>query len=211
MDAAEQGHSFQLIPFPEPPPPAGTAADPAAPLPQGLAVDGWIRRQGEQLAVTYRLHDPQQTLAIPPLATAPQRRDGLWQATCVELFVAVPGQESYREFNLSPSGDWAVYRLEGYRQGLAPDPFWSALPLHRKDGGADGADAVNNTDNGADHGILELQLQTLLPPELATARELEVAITAVLQNHDGTCSYWALLHPGPEADFHRRDGFVLRL
>jgi len=38
-----------------------------------------------------------------------------------------------------------------------------------------------------------------------------VAITAVLQSRDGTCSYWALLHPGPEADFHRREGFALRL
>lgn len=211
MDAAEQGHPFQLVPFPEERSTAGTPTGAPAPAPQGLAVDGWIRRQGEQLAVTYRLHDPQQTLAIPPLAPAPQRRDGLWQATCVELFLAVPGQESYREFNLSPSGDWAVYRLEGYRQGLAPDPAWSALPLRRRDDGADGAGAGNSNGNGADTGILELHLQTHLPSELATARTLEVAITAVLQNHDGTCSYWALVHPGPEADFHRRDGFVLRL
>jgi hypothetical protein len=168
-------------------------------VPQRLALDGWIRREGEQLAVTYRLHDPEQTLAIPPLAPTPQRRDGLWQATCVELFLALPGHKSYRELNLSPSGDWAVYRLKGYRLGLTPDPAWNALPLRRKDAGADG------------DGILELQLNTPLPAELAAAPELEVAITAVLQSRDGTCSYWALLHPGTEADFHRREGFALRL
>jgi len=189
MGAAETVHPFHLVPFP--------AESPAEP--QRLALDGWIRREGEQLAVTYRLHDPEQTLAIPPLAPTPQRRDGLWQATCVELFLALPGQKSYRELNLSPSGDWAVYRLEGYRQGLTPDPAWSALPLRRKDASTDG------------NGILELQLNTPLPPELAAAPELEVAITAVLQSRDGTCSYWALLHPGPEADFHRREGFALRL
>ena len=188
-NAAELGQAFQLLPFPEPP------------VPRGLAVDGWIRRQGEQLTVTYRLHDPEQTLAIPPLTPSPQRRDGLWQASCVELFLALPGQGSYRELNLSPNGDWAVYRLEGYRQGLTPDPSWCGLPLRRKDGGSD----------GEGNGILELQLDTPLPPELAAAPELEVAITAVLQGRDGTCSYWALLHPGTEADFHRRDGFALRL
>jgi hypothetical protein len=36
-------------------------------------------------------------------------------------------------------------------------------------------------------------------------------VTAVLQQQSGSCSYWALRHPGPEADFHRRDGFALRL
>ena len=203
MGAAEQGHPFQLIPFPEPPPPAAPAADPAPPIPQGLAVDGWIRRHGEQLTVTYRLHDPAQLLAIPPLAPTPQRRDGLWQATCVELFLALPGQESYREFNLSPSGDWAVYRLEGYRRGLAPDPAWSALPLTRHDPGS--------TAGPASHAALELQLTTTLPPELATAPVLGAAVTAVPQLQDGSCHYWALRHPGEEADFHRRDGFVLRL
>lgn len=199
MGAAETMHPFHLVPFP--------AEAPA--VPQRLALDGWIRRHGEQLAVTYRLHDPGQTLTIPPLAPTPQRRDGLWQATCVELFLALPGQESYRELNLSPSGDWAVYRLEGYRQGLTPDPAWSALPLRRKDADADGN--ADGSGNGNGNGILELQLDTPLPPELAAAPELEVAITAVLQSRDGTCSYWALLHPGPEADFHRREGFALRL
>jgi len=210
MGAAEQGHPFQLIPFPEPPPPAAPAADPAppsagpaAPIPQGLAVDGWIRRHGEQLTVTYRLHDPAQLLAIPPLAPTPQRRDGLWQATCVELFLALPGQEHYREFNLSPSGDWAVYRLEGYRRGLAPDPAWSALPLTRHESGS--------TAGPESHAALELQLTTTLPPELAAAPVLEAAVTAVLQLQDGSCHYWALRHPGEQADFHRRDGFALRL
>jgi hypothetical protein len=192
-NAAELGQAFQLLPFPEPP------------VPRGLAVEGWIRRQRDQLTVTYRLHDPAQTMAIPPLAPNPQRRDGLWQATCVELFLALPGQESYRELNLSPSGDWAVYRLEGYRQGLTSDPAWSGLPLRRRNVGAD----ASADDKGS--GILELQLDTPLPPELSTAPELEVAITAVLQSRDGTCSYWALVHPGPEADFHRREGFALRL
>jgi hypothetical protein len=56
-----------------------------------------------------------------------------------------------------------------------------------------------------------LTLETPLPPDLATAPALEAAVTAVLQNRSGVCSHWAIGHPGPEADFHRRDGFLLRL
>jgi hypothetical protein len=175
---------FALVPF---------GVEPTADLHLG----GTIGRQGERLWVHYVLRGPLQRLAIPPLAATPRRRDELWQATCLELFLALPGQEAYREFNLSPSGDWNVYRLEGYRQGLRADPAWTALPLSRRD-----PDPATT---------LEMRLTTTLPAELAAADKLEAAVTAVLQHQSGSCSYWALRHPGPEADFHRRDGFALRL
>jgi hypothetical protein len=179
---ASQG--FRLVPFGGPEAAAG-----------GLAVEGRIAREGKRLRVDYAVHDPAATLRIPPAAPTPRRRDELWQATCLELFLALPGQEAYREFNLSPSGDWAIYQLDGYRRGLRPDPAWTALPFSRHD----------------EAGVLQLSLETTLPPELAAAPQLEAAITAVLQHHDGHCGYWALLHPGPEADFHRREGFGLRI
>ena len=179
---------FALVPF-------GAVSD------NDLHMGGTIGRQGERLWVHYMLRGPLQRLAIPPLAATPRRRDELWQATCLELFLALPGQEAYREFNLSPSGDWNVYRLDGYRQGLRPDPAWSALPLTRHDPAPSAGPAAR----------LELRLRSSLPPELAAAAELEAAVTAVLQLQNGSCSTWALRHPGEEADFHRRDGFVLRL
>jgi hypothetical protein len=180
------GAAFRLVPF------GGSEAPAAA---DGLAVEGRIARQGECLRVDYQVSDPAASLRIPPPAPAPRRRDELWQATCLELFLALPGQDSYREFNLSPSGDWAVYLLDGYRRGLRPDPAWTALPFTRQD----------------EAGVLRLNLATTLPPELAAAPQLEAAITAVLQHQDGRCDYWALRHPGPEADFHRREGFGLRI
>ena len=190
--AGQAGQSFRLVPFGGPAEPsAGGGA--RAVEGGGLAVEGRIARQGERLRVEYTLHDPAASLAIPPPTPTPRRRDELWQATGLELFLAVPGQESYREFNLSPSGDWAIYRLDGYRRGLRPDPAWTALPFSRHD----------------EPGMLRLTLATTLPPELAATAQLEAAITAVLQNQDGRCGYWALMHPGPEADFHRREGFGL--
>jgi hypothetical protein len=180
------GESFRLVPF------GGSEAPAAA---DGLAVEGRIARQGERLQVEYRVSDPAASLRIPPPAPAPRRRDELWQTTCLELFLALPGQEAYREFNLSPSGDWAVYLLDGYRRGLRADPAWTALPFTRHD----------------EAGVLRLCLATTLPPELAAAPQLEAAIMTVLQHQDGRCDYWALMHPGPEADFHRREGFGLRI
>jgi hypothetical protein len=180
-------HPFRLVPFAE--------ARATAALPADLELGGRIERQGGALRLIYRLRGSLPALRIPAPAAEPQRCDDLWQGTCFELFLAAAGAEPYREFNLSPSGDWNVYRLDGYRRGLRPDPAWQTLGQRRDD----------------TPGQLTLTLETPLPAELAAAPELEAAVTAVLQGRSGMCSYWALSHPGPEADFHRRDGFLLRL
>src|SRR5690606_4833582 len=42
-----------------------------------------------------------------PAPQAPGPADGLWAHTCCEAFVAVAGETGYREYNFSPSGQWA--------------------------------------------------------------------------------------------------------
>ena len=54
-----------------------------------------------------------------PRAKEPERADRLWQHTCVEAFIRAPGAAAYHELNFSPSGDWAVYRFTGYREGMS--------------------------------------------------------------------------------------------
>jgi len=152
-------------------------------------------RQGAGLQLRYDLSGPLERLRLPAPAPAPERRDGLWEGTCFEAFLAEAGAEGYRELNLSPAGHWNLYRLDGYRRGLRPDPQVRALPFR-----------LTRT---AGHLQLELTLG-LEGLDLAQA-PLELALTAVLQHADGTCSFLALTHPGAEADFHRRDGFLLRL
>lgn len=39
----------------------------------------------------------------------------------------------------------------------------------------------------------------------------ELAVTAVIEDHDGRQSFWALAHTAPEPDFHHPGSFVLRL
>lgn len=60
-------------------------------------------------------------------------------------------------------------------------------------------------------GVLQLELTCALTALLPGGGPLELAVTAVVEQAGGALSYWALAHPGRAPDFHRRDGFQLRL
>ena len=121
-----------------------------------------------------------------------------------------PGEPGYWELNLCPSGHWNLYRLDGYRQGLRPEPAIQALLADRQLWKQAAAEA----DAGQHQNTLELaialDLEALLGAE-ARASPLELGVTAVVETNDGAISYWALTHPAAEADFHHRDGFRLEL
>lgn len=178
---------FALHPF------EGSASD------LGLQLRGQLARQGDHLRVCYQLSGDLDSVVLPgPAEGGPKRRDGLWEHTCLELFLAAEGAQPYWEVNLAPSGHWNFYRLESYRQGLAPVPDRQELPF--------------TVSHGA--GGLEVALEFALPTELAQAcrqHPLRLGVTAVIEQRGGALSYWALAHSGPEADFHRREDFLLRL
>ncbi|MCP9914986.1 DOMON-like domain-containing protein [Cyanobium sp. ATX 6F1] len=158
-----------------------------------LAISGQLRCEGPDLSVRFLLRGDLAELVIAPSAARPERRDGLWQTTCLEVFLAAAGQEPYWEFNLSPGGDWNVYRLEGYRRDLKPEATFSTFPFE-----------VSHREES-----LELTLNCTLPEPLAAPVQLEAAICAVIEPHSGPIGYWALAHPAPEPDFHRREAFRL--
>jgi len=166
-----------------------------APPPTSLALAGSVRRDGDHLSLRYRLEDPEGLVLLPPATAAPRRCYDLWTSTCFELFLAEPGAEPYWEVNLAPNGDWNLFRLSGYRQGLAPEPAIVDLPFVVERAGG-GLDLMVTLDLGS------------LP---LAGRPLELAVTAVVELRDGEILYWALRHPGEQADFHRRDGFLLRI
>jgi hypothetical protein len=170
---------FQLQPFE-----AGSPWD-------QLSLEARLVLEGQRLSIHYRLTGDLALVRIPGPENSPERRDGLWHSSCLEFFVAVDGEEPYWEFNLSPTGHWNVYRLDGYRLGLRPEPAFAALPFTV----AQTADA------------LELQATWDLSVLVEPQQPLEMAITAVVELRSGAIGYWALAHPGPEPDFHRRDGF----
>jgi hypothetical protein len=165
------------------------------PPPAALALSGSVERDGDRLSFHYRMEDPEGLVLVPPAKATPRRCDDLWTTTCFEFFLAEPGTGPYWEANLSPSVDWNVYRLSGYREGLAPEPAIVALPFVVVREGV-GLELTVTLDLGA------------LP---LAGRPLELAVTAVVELRGGEILYWALAHRGEVADFHRRDGFLLRM
>ena len=59
-----------------------------------------------------------------------------------------------------------------------------------------------------DRGVLELARA-----RFASAFQLDpvLGLSAVIEEHDGTLSYWALRHAPGKPDFHHRDAFALEL
>ncbi len=160
-----------------------------------VEITGWIDRSGDLLELRYQLvGDLEQLIIADPMAM-PSRRFALWEATCLEFFLATVGQTHYWEFNLSPSGDWNVFRLDDYRQGLGNEELFQVLPFQVS----------------CQAGQLTLSLAVSLAGLVDRSTDLEVAVTTVLQDRAGAFSYWAMSHPGPAADFHRRDGFTVKL
>ncbi|NQV11275.1 MAG: DOMON-like domain-containing protein [Cyanobacteria bacterium] len=160
-----------------------------------FSLEAWISRFPGRLEIRYRLVGPVDQLILPPPAGQPRRRDQLWQSTCFEAFIAHAGQPAYREVNLSPSGDWNVYRLTGYRACLEAETGCRSV--------------LSEVERQP--GSLRVDLTLDLAPWFGEGQALDMAVTAVLQHQGGQFSYWALAHTGPEADFHDRRGFLLQL
>ena len=147
------------------------------------------------LALTFRVTDPEAALVLPAREASPARRDGLWRRTCFEAFIGTPGAAGYHELNLSPSMDWAAYRFDGYRAGMAP----AQVPAPRiLAGPLDGGFELS--------AIVDLS-------ELAglSAASWRLGLSSVIADTAGRLSYWALAHPPGDPDFHHAGGFVLEI
>lgn len=166
------------------------ATPPGTPL--GLSVAVSVERDG--LLLVYTVSGHTDALRIPA-PTAPGPLDGLWQHTCLEAFVAAEDGATYREFNFSPSGQWAAYRFASERvrdtnaeAGPPPSLELSLTPTCL---------------------VLSARLPwAALPPRPGT---LCIALSAVIEEANGHLSYWALQHPQARPDFHHPAGRSLRL
>ena len=123
--------------------------------------------------------------------------DGLWQHTCFEVFLARGGQNAYREFNFSPSGQWAAYRFSDTRRR---DPEAEADGCSRPL-----IEFHQQVEGLALHAHLR---QEHLPPG---SGEFKMGLSAVLETREGDrpgfCTYWALHHPCSHPDFHHCASF----
>jgi hypothetical protein len=147
----------------------------------------------DSLQIAYTVHGLTLDLRIPtPHAPAPA--DALWRTTCCELFLGPVGHPGYREFNFSPSGQWAAYDFVDTRQRAA-EPVDSPAPTLASERGED---------------LLRL-VATLPKAARPKGDTLRIALSVVLEANDGSLGYWALAHPPGKADFPHRAGFFLSL
>lgn len=166
----------------------------AAPVVRLIEARALLRPNGH-LDLAFCLRGDMARLLIPTEPSAD--RNLLWEHTCFEAFVSVAGGSTYREFNFSPSGQWAFFAFSDYRLGddtLPPVPapqITSRLYAGR------------------------LELEAILAPEaLPCGKPLRIGLSAVVEaadTIDGSHSYWALRHPAAHPDFHHRDSFAFEL
>ncbi|KHL26012.1 hypothetical protein PK98_05500 [Croceibacterium mercuriale] len=138
-------------------------------------VDGWLRLRWRVQGMA--------TLAVPPFAGA-GRVDGLWRTTCFELFVQPLGGTAYAEFNFSPSEQWAAYDFTSPRTGMS-DRMVPRPP-------------VCTWRRGGDLAIFDVAL----PYGALPAGDCAIGLTAVIEEIDGSRSWWALAHCSAAPDFH---------
>ena len=160
---------------------------PATPCRALRAIRVSVNREGALLRVDYVLEGDIEALRIPP-PRASRAVDELWKHTCCELFVARPGAPGYREFNFSPSGEWAVYRFSSYREGRTADDVAPSIAVARTGERFDVSARVKVEDE-----------------------QLMLGLCAVIEEQSGAISYWALRHAPGRPDFHHPQAFAMEL
>lgn len=118
---------------------------------------------------------------ILPSAAKPARRDNLWQTTCFEIFWQPIGAAAYREFNLSPSGQWTAYDFDSFREGMRDAP-------------------VEKIAIACSHDAAGLLLKASIAADLPDPAQ--VALNAIVEHADGGKQYWALAFPPGKPEFH---------
>ena len=127
-----------------------------------------------------------------PKSAPTAHTDELWRTTCFELFIA-QDEDAYAEFNFSPSGAFAAYHFDHYRTGMR-------------------AIEIPAPNIALASGRERMTASVLLAEDaLPWDRSGALGISAVIEDRDGTISYWALAHPPGRPDFHHRDCFALNL
>ena len=179
--------------------PHALCCHPATPAPTVRSVEVWAEwPPSGALFLRYCLRGDMARLLIPePKDSA--RTDLLWEHTCFEAFIGLRGSPAYREFNFSPSGQWAAYAFADYRQRVE-------LP------------GVKTPQITARLFAGRLELDAIVPaealPDNTGGANWQLGLTAVVESADtvdGAHSYWALKHPAERPDFHRREAFILQL
>jgi len=140
--------------------------------------------------IWFGVRAPAEHFVIPEPAEQ-ERADELWRTTCFEAFLRPHGETAYREWNFASSTQWAVYDFDDYRAGMAEAEI--AQPPY-----------IRLEDN-----LTWFAFGATIAVD--SAIQWDLGLSVVLEEKDGTKSYWALAHPAEKPDFHHPDCFAARL
>jgi hypothetical protein len=165
-------------------------------VPDNFRINVFHVKGGTVLKIIFELNAGLADLNIPIFKPAiAQRKDNLWEHTCFEIFLGQHGMQDYREFNLSPAGDWNVYSFSGYRQGIKPEMHFNTLPF----------DVEIVSDQ-------ELKLAVTIDLKiLQDYSVIDVGLSAVLEQVNGVITWWAIDHQEDVPDFHAKEGWLKSL
>lgn len=125
-----------------------------------------------------------------PNYSGPAFAHELWMHTCCEAFIAGEG-DFYRELNLSPSLQYAIYDFNGYRGQMRASEE-RTISIHWSQ-------------------YLGVLSAIVTMPALADTEEWRLGLSCVIEEASGAKSFWALAHaPGPP-DFHNPACFTATL
>jgi len=174
---------FTLVPHPATPP-----SDPSFKLWSNVDFAGSLGATATA-NIWFGIGAPAERFVIPE--GEPDRTDELWKTTCFEAFLREAGSRRYREWNFAPSEQWAAYDFSSRRKGI-------------KNAAVEQPPYIRMEDNftwWAMGATIALQAD----------KQWELGLSAVLEETDGTKSYWALAHGGDKPDFHDPGCFIGRL
>lgn len=161
---------------------------PFAPSSTKLEIDAQLSVQKTGFVLSFVLSGDVAQVALADRSAKPSRKNELWKETCFECFFGVANSSNYFEFNGSPSGDWALYQFQDYRQGMKDAAVQEAPVLEKLEKVGDQIRAVWKI------------------PYFTNAILQSAGVTAVVKT-GSEISYWALKHAGEKADFHLRKSF----
>ena len=154
----------------------------------GVQVRGRYLDTGE-LLLRWRIDGANDVILAPEVV--PARTDELWKTTCFEVFVDLGGG-AYREFNFSPSGQWAAYDFSSCRVASG-NPDLPETPSIEVDRG-----------NSIVAGVVRV-------PATALEGAGKASLCAVIEEEGGVLSFWSNAHTRERPDFHDRSCFTLDL
>ena len=180
-----------------------------------------LSTSAEEWEIHYEVSGAQAVRWPPKRSPRGERRDELWNTTCLELFVQPSSGPSYVEWNFSPSLDWACYEFSAYRRRSLEARMRTESPprLEIQQLG----DVFNMKvrlrnpfctffDGDKESTVDALVSQQFSNNLLGPLDEVSaMGLTAVIEEVDGAKFYWALQHSSKQADFHRAQDWLAKL